>query len=380
MNQIDLSSQIEGIVSTIVADINAKTSNQISTIIKAELQRQIADFDFNKLITKLASAKLTEKVAKLEFGSDEMSKYISDAMSAVIDSRIADVNFPEHSIPAASIKQDEIVILGEQVQGGIIANFSSTGIDDRASNCVLTLMDEAVVVENNLLTLDLTVQGNLDVKGSVVKTSPFYADLEQSVTAKVQEGLNDELFTGFSTLLFDKIRADGIDLTKITIQGNTVIEGNAIGHSITSSKLREVGVLASLEVDGEALITNTLHVTNRRVGINTNEPSAVLSVWDEEVEVNVSKLKQGHAIIGTPRAQSVTLSSNNKQNIILTPDGQTIISNLVIGDSRVGSAIVPPKVVSTKGHIVFNAAPNLGGPLGWVCLGGASWANFGIIE
>jgi len=29
---------------------------------------------------------------------------------------------------------------------------------------------------------------------------------------------------------------------------------------------------------------------------------------------------------------------------------------------------------------VFNSNPSLGGPLGWVSLGDARWANFGIID
>jgi hypothetical protein len=42
--------------------------------------------------------------------------------------------------------------------------------------------------------------------------------------------------------------------------------------------------------------------------------------------------------------------------------------------------VSPPNFVSDRGHIVFNANPNVGGPLGWVCLGAANWANFGIID
>jgi len=29
---------------------------------------------------------------------------------------------------------------------------------------------------------------------------------------------------------------------------------------------------------------------------------------------------------------------------------------------------------------VFNANPTLGGPLGWVSLGDARWANFGLVD
>ena len=44
------------------------------------------------------------------------------------------------------------------------------------------------------------------------------------------------------------------------------------------------------------------------------------------------------------------------------------------------SSETPPTDDQPMGTIVFNSNPSLGGPLGWVSLGGARWANFGIID
>jgi hypothetical protein len=74
------------------------------------------------------------------------------------------------------------------------------------------------------------------------------------------------------------------------------------------------------------------------------------------------------------------LTSNNKENVILEPNGSAAINDLRIGTMRFTSAAQPPNYVSEPGHVVWNTNPSLGGPMGWICLGAANWANFGIID
>jgi hypothetical protein len=309
--------------------------------------------------------------------TEEVKQYIEELVTSKLLKRD---KYPTASIPAVAVRQREIVITGEQIQGGIIANFSSTGIDDRASDCVLTLMDDTTVVENNLITKDLTVKGQFIVEGPVPEDSIFYQQLSKTVTSNVQASLEADMFKSFTEKVTSTIKEDGIDLKKITIDGKVAIEGKMLGFDITESFLQKVGALRELQVDGESVLANTVYVTKKRVGINTKEPSAALSVWDEEVEVTVSKSKEGVAKIGTPRAQAVVLSSNGKQNVTLNTDGTTEIADLRIGSIKLSAANQPPTYTSTKGHIVFNTNPTLGGPMGWVCLGAANWANFGILD
>jgi hypothetical protein len=309
--------------------------------------------------------------------TDEIKQYIDDLVNARLLKR---EKYPTASIPAVAVRQREITITGEQVQGGIIANFSSTGIDDRASECVLTLMDDVTVVENNLITKDLTVKGNFIVEGPVPEDSVFYQQLSKTVTSNVQASLEADMFKGFTEKVTASIKEDGIDLKKITVDGKVAIEGKMLGFDITESFLQKVGALRELHVDGETILASTLYVTKGRVGINTLEPTAALSVWDQDVEFTVSKAEQGVVRVGTQRAQAVVLSANNKPNIVLKQDGSTEITDLRVGAIKFGASTQPPTYESTKGHIVFNTQPALGGPLGWVCLGSANWANFGIID
>lgn len=413
---MDLSKQLESVVAGIVDSVQTRVNDQVANLVRVELKQQLENFDYSTLITQLATEKLTERIAELEFdasaiqrqitaatsviveniqrqsaneistlvnrrvNSIDFGQHLTDSVTNVINARLQTFQFPDNSINASSIRQDEIAISGNQVKSGIIEHFSSTGIDDRATTCVVTILDHAVVVENNLVTLDLTVQGNLDVKGTVPESSEFFKQLTGSVARQVHDSFNKDLFTGFSNTIFDKIKQDGLDLTKITVNQNTVIEGNQLGVSITESNLQKVGQLRELQVKGETLIADSFYVGHKRVGVNTIEPSAALAIWDEEIEITVGKLKDNFGYVSAPRGQTLVLGSNRNQNLTLNPDGSTEIRDLRIGEVKFGSADMPPNFASNRGHLVFNSNPTPGGPIGWVCLGAANWANFGIID
>lgn len=416
---MDLSKQIDSIVKGIVNEIQTQVvdqvlqnvTEQISTTIVNEIQTQLNNYNYEDLIQSLVESKVVDSInpASIERRIDSLSgiitnnlelearasvtelvnqqvknlnfnELLSTTISAELNDRIKEVKFPDNSIPVSSIKTSDLKLTGDHIVGGIIKNFGSTGIDDRASSCIVTILDQAVVVENNLVTLDLTVQGNLDVKGTVSETSDFYKQLTSSVTNSVQSGLNDVLFASFSDIIFNKIKDDGLDLNKITINGDEVISGTSLGYNITDSNLQRVGFLKELQVQGESLLAETVYVGNKRMGINTLEPSAALAVWDEEVEVTVSKEQTNFARLGTPRNQKLVLGSNRNNNVILHEDGKAQIDALQVGSTLITSAGTPPSYASQRGHIVFNTNPNPGGPLGWVCLGAANWANFGIID
>jgi hypothetical protein len=192
--------------------------------------------------------------------------------------------------------------------------------------------------------------------------------------------LNSDLFQGFSDIVFQQIRLHGLDLSKLTFNGQTIIEDRSLNNYITESNLQKVGTLRDLQVSGETLVAQTLYVTNKRVGVNTIEPGQALSVWDEEIEVGVGKLSSNKAVIGTPRNQTLVVSSNGKNNLVLTPDGAVEMNTIKLGHVSISSSLTPPSDNQPKGAIVFNANPSVGGPLGWVSLGNAQWANFGIID
>ena len=158
-----------------------------------------------------------------------------------------------------------------------------------------------------------------------------------------------------------------------TVEGTPLISGNSLNSAITQSNLQRVGTLGSLRVSGETQLTNTLSVVSKRVGINTEEPESALTVWDEEVAVNIGKAKSNQAYIGTSRAQSLSIGTNRVSHIDIDADGMTQIKKLRIGVYQISHSDMVPGWSGTKGDIVFNTSIKEDRVFAWVCLGNFKW-------
>ena len=419
---MDLNTHLAHIVQGLVADITSNVLVRVDSAISNAINNRLAAYDYaahiqeaantvfekrvseytvdpkrleNRIVDKInetiSTAKsqtreLVEQKVQESLLTVDFQRAITDSVGTLIADRMSEFVFPPNSINPDALKLTDLRISGDNVSGGIIDNFSSTGIDDRASQVALTILDENTVVENNLLTKDLTVQGSMTingkfvVNGSVPEDTEFFKALVSSATTNTLGTLDNTLFNRYSNLIFDKIKQDGLDLTKITLDGQEIAKSNSLGSGIVSSNLQTLGELKELRVSGESILAQTLYVTPRRVGINTIEPSAALSIWDDEIEIVAKKKSKDVGILGTTRQQKLIITSNNKDNIVLNEDGSAQIDNLKIGSMRFTTANAPPNFISERCHVVWNTNPNPGGPLGWICLGGANWANFGIID
>lgn len=421
---MEIDHHVNGIVQSIIDQLTAQVQQQAAQAIQNTINEVVASIDSTTLLSDLLSQKLDNTIAQLHINKASIESAILDKVSTITDTLSATVQsqavsiatqainaqvgqfdfpalcqatlvsaisnqnlqFPPASIPTTALDLTNFKMSGNGIEGGIIKQFGSTGIDDKASSCQLTIMDSVTVVENNLLTRDLTVkgtttiEGDLNVTGTVVETSPMYVSLVNSVTNNVRTSLDQVVFASYADMVTNQIRTNGLDLSRVTMAGRDIINGDAIGNFITQSNLQKVGQLTELQVQGEAFLSGTLYSTNQRVGINTIEPSSALTVWDQEVEVTVGKQISNTGVIETPRNQALVLSSNGKNNVTLTPDGATTINKLNMGTMSFSAADAPPMDNQPRGTVIFNSNPNLGGPLGWVSLGNATWANFGIID
>jgi len=329
---------------------------------------------------KLVNEAVVNHIRSIDFNSA-----IVTALNSLLDSKLKTYQFPANSISSAAINFDTDVS-GDAIKGGIIREFASTGIDDKSSAIQVTILDSHTVIENHLLSNDITINrtakfnGNIELNGSITTSSPGFVTIVNASRDSVIAELDDSFFAAYGRLVFEEIKNNGIDLSRVTLNGQEILKDNRLGSGIVSSNLQSVGVLNDLQVKGETLIYNTLYTGSHRVGINTLEPNSALSIWDEEVDINVGKKQQGMAFIGSNRDQMITIGTNGKSNLILTQDGATAVTKLQIGNMSITSADRPPSYDAPKATVVFNANPSLGGPLGWVSLGSARWANFGIIE
>jgi hypothetical protein len=421
---MDINQQLQPIVATIIQDLKTQINTELRQQLSSEILKTIAATELTSLINQAVTNQVNARLDKFDFagtGETELKvafKQITDnvaknlfaganrQITEWVNKKLTEVNiretvesvvhtaigenlkgttFPDASIPHTSVNFKGLKITGDNVEGGIITKFASTGIDDLSTKVQMTIMDRGVALESGLHTPELNVAGNLTVKGNLI-----FADVDVSTTGfkkivdeasnSLRQHLNQELFNGFSNTIFDKIQTEGLDLDKITQGGKEVIKGNQLGYHVVDSNLRRVGVIEDLQTSGETLLVDTLYVQQGRVGINTMEPSYPLSVWDQEIEIVATKHTQDVGYIGTARNQSLILGSNNKQNITLMPDGSVEVENISIGPIAMTSGNKIPNYSGRAGHIVWNDTPTTGGPIGWVCIGGPRWASFGRID
>jgi hypothetical protein len=419
---MDLNTHLAKIVEGLVADITSNVLVRVDSAISSAINNRLAAYDYATHIQEAANTAFEKRVGEytvdpkrlenrivgkinetIEAAQDQtrvlveaqvqqrlstidFQRAVTDSVSTIVADRMSEFVFPPNSIDPAALKILDLKITGDNVSGGIIENFSSTGIDDRASQVALTILDDSTVIENNLLTKDLTVQGSMTINGKFVvngdipEDTEFFRKLVSSTTSSTLSSIDHTLFNNYSTTVFDRIKHDGLDLTKITLGGQEVATPGTLGSSIVNSNLQTLGELRELRVGGESILAQTLYVTPKRVGINTIEPSAALSVWDDEIEIVAKKKSRDVGMLGTTRQQKLILAANNKDNIVLNDDGSTQIDHLKIGSMQFTTSNTPPNFVSERCHVIWNTNPNPGGPLGWICLGGANWANFGIID
>jgi hypothetical protein len=387
---MDINDSINQLVSTLSKQILDQVKGQIESDLARAINDRMDQIDIGTKVSNIISAKVNESINKYTPNTDVIDQRLTEASDAIIANVLKlaqnQINFPNNSIPLSSINFANSKVSGDNIEGGIIKRFGSTGIDDQATDCRVTILDGHTVFENTLLAQGLTVkgittlEGDVIIRGEIPVDSPVFVNLVKHSQEAVKNSLDTTLFNSYSDLIFDKIKQEGLDLTRISLNGATVIDGKSIGNNITESNLQKVGELRELQVSGETLLSESLYTSKKRVGVNTIEPAHALSVWDEEIEIGVGKQQKDTGVFGTPRDQRLVLSSNKKDNITLNTDGSTTVKELRLGSMSFTSSDSAPSYSAPKGTVVFNNNPSLGGPLGWVSLGDARWANFGIID
>ena len=266
----------------------------------------------------------------------------------------------------------------------MLTKFSSTGIDDRASACQLTVMDDVVVVENQLTAKELNILGtvvtqDLAVKGNININNRSWDLLADAVSEKTLVKITDQWRNDLIAEIKTQIQQDGIAFDRVTIGDELLIDHNRLSSRVTESRLQSVGHLRDLTVSGEATIFNTVSVKNKRLGINTESPEMALSVWDEEVSVVIGKNKLHQAYIGTNRDQGLVLGVNRAPAIEIDTDGLTTVKQLRVGVHKISHATQVPGWSGTRGDMVFNSNPT-DRVFAWVCLGAHRWQTLKSAE
>lgn len=300
---------------------------------------------------------------------------------AVVQRTLASIS----SIDIGTIIKERVDDNMQMFRKDILDNFSSTGIDDQATACQLTILDEHTVIENQLTAHSVNVVESLSVKDLVVKGSintdnHSWSTLADTITSKTLDRINSQWKEKLVEQVKDNIRIEGIEFDRVKIGDYYVIDGNRLTDAVTETNIQKLGKLKTLQVSGDTNLYNTLLVKKDRVGINTEDPDSALSIWDEEVSVGIGKFKQQEAYIGTNRAQGLNIGVNKDAQITIDTNGITAIKKLRVGQHRVGFGIEVPNWSGTRGDIIFNSNPVPGSPFAWVCLGAFKWKTIKAVE
>jgi hypothetical protein len=378
---------------------NLVDNDQVNSMIDERINRAVQQYKPDLSVVEQSIQSLTAQWAtnvsadlvnrvdlllKDRIESVDLNALITQQLSRKLDPQNTSYPFPNQSIDGAAINIANLRITGDNIVGGVIANFGSTGIDDKASTCMVTIMDQGTVFENTLYAPKIEVKGGAIIDGDIeiqgrITDNPAYRQLIADVAEQTQTQITDQVLLAHQNLIFERIQNEGIDLSKVTFNGRLLVDGDRLVGAV-NSQLRTVGVLQDLQTSGDTFLSDTLYVAGKRTGINTMDPKSALSVWDEEIEVSVGKNQKGVGRIAVERDNDLVLGSNAQNNITLKGDGTALIPKLQLNNLYITTAPTPPNYSAAKGTIVFNENPSLGGPLGWVSLGDARWANFGIID
>ena len=261
----------------------------------------------------------------------------------------------------------------------IVKKLQNKGFDDQATSIELTVLDSAVVVKNNFVTRTAEITdglrvNNLAVTGSINVDNPSWQTLSENISQKTLEKLSADWRDSLIADVAEHVKQHGVDFDDVTVDGQKLISGDQLNYGIRHSRLQSVGELHNLAVKGEAHIHNTLSVINRRIGVNTTAPQSALSVWDEEVAINIGKFKNNTAYIGTNQHQGMHIGVNRQSAIEIDSEANTTIKNLRLGIHKVSFAAELPNYAGSKGELVFNSNPNINDTVfAWVCLGGHKW-------
>lgn len=275
----------------------------------------------------------------------------------------------EKRVDVRQIDVYENTISGDAIHGGRITDFNSTGISDKADNLQLTVENDAVHIKKDLI-----------VKGTVSVENLKY------VEAQVPK----------------------LNVTDaIMIDHNEVIWKNTLGKSVKTSSLTQLGILKNLQVE------NTLFVSQKRVGVNTEAPSAEFSVNVDGYEV-ITTMHEKNAYVGTHSPVPFAIGTDNTARITCKSNGDIVlgdeknksvnvnvagrlgvgaknpqeslhvVGNIKFADRTFASGTgIPTEGRWDTGSVIWNDQPEINLPVGWVCIKGGtpgSWRPFGQIN
>ena len=343
--QLEQELSVYDISGTVATMVNQRMADpQLQKYINAQIKQAVDSIAINDFASKRLEERSAAAINSFTPGIQQyVRERVDKILAQTIDQLVKSFNFPQ-----ASIHHDAIDFTGLNVSRlDGVEELKIKGIESFTNNIQLTVLDDNVVIENNLVADSIKVN-KLSVKDLMLDPET-YNNIKQDI------------------------------LKSVPVAKNYDADIQQLETKLSQSK---TGSFKELEVSGETLLSNVLYTTpgNKRVGINTMDPSDALTVWDNETEVVIGKHKAQEGYIGTRRRQDINIGANNKVGITIRSDGSVVINKLELLGRTISESASVPGHAAKKGDIVLNSKPTQGNPIGWVCLDGIRWSGFGNIN
>ena len=324
---------------------------------------EIDDSKVTDLLEKAIDKKITDKFSDDGF-LDKVKSVVNQQVAQQVKKMFTEFNVDD--------------IIDDRVD--TILNNQYPAIQNKTKQVQLTLMEDTVVNENEFVTKSLNVMGDavvndLIVKGRVNTDNRSWSELSEVIKQKTIKAVETELTSSITESVLTTVSEKGVDVDKIHTNGVDLISNTELGNTITHSSLERVGALEKLTVVGPTTLTDTVTVTQGRVGVNTERPNMALDIWDGEVEITLGKRKQDTGYIGLGRKGTLEIGSSSTA-ITIDDEGKTKINELMIGRNNIAWSSEVPGFEGKKGDIVFNMNPTTSNAVGWQCLGKFKWRPF----
>jgi len=330
---------------------------------------------------------------------------------------------------------------GDQVSGGTITNFSSTGIKDNASSTTLVVDDGKITVPSisvNTLDGNVIVRGDIKVYGILdagfVRTTEIITN-QRYEKQYLQFAGTDGSGIGTGLLWLADVNkqfvlrtnpdrfwlTENIDLPAskaIMFDEVPTLTRDALGKNVIVSNLQTLGTLNSLNVNGSVNIGDHIfyNPVSQRLGIGTDSPNGLVSLLDyiNNIEIIIDGDASGYGKIGTFSTKSLALVTDDTPRITITETGNIVLGQEykdstvirvygkmgigvknpseqfeVSGNFKFGNRMftngntAPISGVYQVGDIVWNSNPRPNSFVGWVCTASGnpgSWNGFGLIS
>jgi hypothetical protein len=340
------------------------------------------------------------------------------------------------------LKIEKGELSGDLISGGVITNFSSTGIRDLSTTLTVKITDGQLSVDKiktKAIIGDVELTGNLKVSGDLTADKLYVSEVISSSTygrtylefLPVDEADNPngsgmiwkgKDYTKLFVLRSNSPRffsSESFDLAKdrsYQIDGVDVLTKNSLGTSIKKSSLREVGTLNHLTVTGDVNLSEFVSISSdqQRISINSEQMVGIVTISDlfKDVILKIDS-DDGRGKIGTYNNRSLDIIAGDISMMTVDPKGIVSIGSEyktdtttrlwgktginvknpdadleVRGSIRFGGKLFmvdnspPEKGNYKRGDIVWNESPGANSPIGWVCtVSGAPgvWTQFGMI-